>query len=126
MYDTTKISIIIGNAVVGGILYDNEAARAFASMLPLTLTLSDYEDAEKCGELPEDLPVTDPIKGHDPLQGDIAYYAPCGCLSIFYRDDGYSSDLVSLGKVTGDLAPIHASENMEVLFIISANQQQEP
>lgn len=122
MDDEIKISIRIGNSVVDGMLYDNEAARAFAAMLPLTLTLSDYEDAEKCGELPDDLPVNENITGYDPVQGDIAYYAPCGCLSIFYRDDGYSSDLVGIGKVTGNLAPIHTSENMEVTFSIRANR----
>lgn len=121
MDDETKISIRIGNSVVDGILFDNEAARAFADMLPITMTLSDYEDSEKCGELPDNLPVNDIIKGHDPVQGDIAYYAPCGCLSIFYRDDGYSTDLIGIGKVIGNLAPIHASENMEVSFIINAN-----
>lgn len=103
----TKIYIMIGSSMIVGVLYDNEAARAFASMLPLSLTMSDYDDSEKCGELPEELPFTDSILGHDPIQGDLAYYAPCGCLSIFYRDDGFSSDLVCIGRITGNLAPIH-------------------
>jgi hypothetical protein len=31
--------------------------------------------------------------------GDIAYYAPWGNLAIFYRDFGYSSGLVKLGRL---------------------------
>lgn len=119
MKQNTKISIRIGNSIVDGILYDNEPARAFAAMLPLTLTLSDYEGTEKCGDLPESLSVTDDVLGFDPVQGDIAYYEPCGCLSIFFRDDGYSSDLVGIGKVTGNLAPIHAEKSMEVSFTLN-------
>lgn len=118
MKEFTKISIRIGNSVVDGILYDNEAARSFASMLPLTITLSDYENTEKCGDLPENLTISEEIHGFDPVQGDIAYYNPCGCLSIFFRDDGFSSDLIGIGKVTGNLAPIHAQESMEVSFAI--------
>lgn len=117
MKELKKISIRIGNSVIDGVLYDNEASRAFASMLPITLTMSDYDGTEKCGDLPENLNLTDDIIGYDPMQGDIAYYAPCGCLSIFYRDDGYSSDLVGIGKLTGNLAPIHKEESMEVTFI---------
>ena len=120
MEEEIKISVRIGNSVVDAVLYNNETARAFASMLPITLTMSDYEDTEKCGELPDDLPVCEELKGHDPLLGDIVYYAPCGCLSIFFRDDGYSTDLVGIGKVTGNLAPIHKAENMEISFM-SAN-----
>ena len=102
MEEETKISIRIGNSVIDGVLFNNKAARTFASMLPITLTMSDYEDIEKCGELPDNLPVCDELKGHDPLQGDIVCYAPCGCRSIFFRDDGYSTDLVGIGKVTGN------------------------
>lgn len=120
MEKLTKISIRIGNCVADGVLFDNEAARAFAAMLPLSLTMSDYEGTEKCGNLPENLPITDDIRGYDPVQGDIVYYEPCDCLSIFYRDDGYSSDLIGIGKVIGNLAPIHAKEKMVVSFILNA------
>ncbi len=121
MNKETKISVRIGSSVVDGVLFDNEAGRAFASLLPLTLTLSDYEETEKCGDLTDALPITDDIRGYDPVQGDIAYYEPCGCLSIFYRDDGYSSDLVGIGKVIGNLAPIHTEESIEVSFMLNEN-----
>lgn len=121
MEDLKKISIRIDNSVVDGVLFNNEAARTFASMLPITLTLSDYDGTEKCGDLPDCLTITDDILGFDPLQGDIAYYEPCGCLSIFFRDDGYSSDLVGIGKVTGNLAPIHKEESVEVTFVLTDN-----
>lgn len=125
MENLNKISIIIGNSVVDGVLFDNEAARTFASMLPITLTLSDYDGTEKCGDLPDSLTVTEDVLGFDPRQGDIAYYEPCGCLSIFFRDDGYSSDLVGIGKVTGDLAPIHKEQTVEATFLLTNTKDKE-
>jgi hypothetical protein len=49
--------------------------------------------------LPNKLSTEDAPSGSDPSVGDIAYYAPWGNLAIFYRDFGYSSGLVILGKI---------------------------
>ncbi len=80
-------------------LENSEAARDFLSLLPLTLTLTDYNSTEKVGDLPRKLSTQGAPAGVDPEVGDIAYYAPWGNLALFYRDFGYSSGLVKLGRL---------------------------
>lgn len=98
-----KIRITIGEKVVTAALTDSEAARDFVSLLPLTLVLEDYAGTEKISDLPKRLSTQGAPAGSDPSVGDIAYYAPWGNLAIFYRDFGYSSGLVILGKIDGEM-----------------------
>src|SRR3954468_20696278 len=83
-------------------LDDTEAARDFASLLPLTLTLEDYASTEKISDLPRKLATTGAPAGTAAAAGDITYYAPWGNLALFYRDFAYSSGLVKLGRIHGD------------------------
>ena len=94
-----KIRIVIGNTVLTATMYESPATIDFLSMLPLTLKLEDYAKTEKISYLPRKLSVTDAPSGSDPSPGDIAYYSPWGNLAIFYRDFGYSSGLIILGKL---------------------------
>ncbi len=80
-------------------LEDTEAARDFAALLPLKLTLEDYNSTEKIADLPRKLSTDGAPAGVDPDVGDIAYYAPWGNLAVFYRDFGYSRGLVKLGSI---------------------------
>jgi hypothetical protein len=80
-------------------LENSEAARDFLSLLPLTLTLTDYNSTEKVADLPGKLSTQGAPAGVDPQVGDIAYYAPWGNLALFYRDFGYSRGLVKLGRL---------------------------
>lgn len=80
-------------------LDDNAAARAFVGLLPLELTLTDYNATEKISDLPEKLRTDGTPPGYTPEAGDIAYYAPWGNLALFYRGFGYSSGLVRLGRL---------------------------
>jgi len=82
-------------------LDDNETARDFAAMLPLTLTLEDYASTEKISYLPRKLSTTGAPAGTAASAGDVTYYAPWGNLALFYRDFEYSSGLVTLGAVHG-------------------------
>jgi hypothetical protein len=68
-------------------------------MLPLTLKLEDYGNTEKISYLPRKLYAETAPSGSDPSPGDIAYYSPWGNLAIFYKDFGYSSGLIILGKL---------------------------
>lgn len=36
--------------------------------------------------------------GYNPSVGDITYYAPWGNIAIFYKDFGYASGLIKLGR----------------------------
>jgi hypothetical protein len=103
-----KIRITIGDKVVTSTLTDSEAARDFVSLLPLTLVLEDYAKTEKISYLPRKLSTKGAPAGSDPSVGDIAYYAPWGNLAIYYRDFGYSSGLVILGKIDGDVEAFNA------------------
>lgn len=85
-------------------LHDNETARDFISLLPLTLTLSDYASAEKISDLPRRLSTKGAPAGTDAAVGDIAYYAPWGNLAVFYRASGYARGLVKLGAIDSDVA----------------------
>lgn len=94
-----KIEIEAEGATITATLDDSPAARDFASLLPLTLTLDDYHATEKISYLPRRLSIEGAPEGIDPSPGDLAYYAPWGNLAIFYRDFGYSRGLVKLGAI---------------------------
>lgn len=96
-----KIVIIAADRRLTAELEDSPAARDFASLLPLDLTLSDYNRTEKVADLPRRLSTRRAPEGVEPKAGDIAYYAPWGNLAIFYRDFGYSRGLVRLGRLEG-------------------------
>jgi hypothetical protein len=98
-----KINITIDDRILTGTLNSSKAARDFASLLPLSLTLEDYASTEKISDLPKRLSTDDAPPGFDPSAGDITYYAPWGNLALFHKDFHYSDGLVSLGTIdSGD------------------------
>lgn len=94
-----KLRLTVEDKVVTATLIESKTAQDFISLLPLTLTLQDYAGTEKVSDLPKRLSTEDAPSGSDPSVGDIAYYAPWGNLALYYRDFGYSSGLVILGKL---------------------------
>jgi hypothetical protein len=94
-----KIRITTGEQVITATMHDNPTATDFISLLPLTLTLEDYANAEKISDLPRTLTKEDAPSGADPSVGDITYYSPWGNLAIFYRDAAYAAGLIILGKI---------------------------
>ncbi|WP_043753493.1 cyclophilin-like fold protein [Methylobacterium nodulans] len=95
-----SVRILLAGESVTATLEDGEAARAFKALLPLTLSLTDYNATEKISDLPKRLPTQGAPAGFDPEPGDLAYYAPWGNLAVFYKDFGYSRGLVRLGKLS--------------------------
>jgi len=96
---TMKIRIDVEGRSLSATLDDTEAARDFASLLPLTVKLEDHASTEKIADLPRRLSTRGAPPGSDPDVGDIAYYAPWGNLAVYYRDFGYSAGLVKLGRI---------------------------
>lgn len=94
-----RIRINVEGTPITATLLDNATARDLFSLLPLTLTLTDYAATEKISDLPRRLSTAGAPRGVDPSIGDIAYYAPWGNLALFYRDFGYSNGLVKLGTI---------------------------
>ncbi len=110
-----KIRIDVDGATVMATLDNNsQAAKDFIALLPLTLTLNDYNATEKISDLPRRLSTKDAPPGFDPSIGDIAYYAPWGNLAIFYKDFGYSSGLVKLGTIDAGLARLSVPGSLKV------------
>ena len=109
-----KIRITLEDAKITATLTDNQTTRDFASQLPLTLSLEDYAGAEKISYLPQKLSTKDAPAGSDPSVGDITYYAPWGNLAIFYKDFGYASGLVILGKIDNGMEALNVPGSIEV------------
>ena len=101
---TMKIRLIVGNEVATATLYDNATARDFASLLPLSLTMTDYDTIERISDLPRRLSVQGAPEGMAPAAGELTHYAPWGNLAIFVEPRSYSRSLLPLGKVDESLA----------------------
>lgn len=109
-----KIRIEIEDTSLTATLDSTEAARDFASLLPLTMTLEDYNSTEKIADLPRKLSTEGAPPGSDPDVGDIAYYAPWGNLAVFYRDFGYSPGLVKLGSIDAGVEALQRPGSLRV------------
>jgi hypothetical protein len=109
-----KINLKFEGQTLTATLYDTPTARDFASVLPLTLTLEDYNKTEKISDLPKKLAKDGAPAGAAPSVGDIAYYAPWGNLAIFYKDFGYSDGLILLGKLDAGAEALGVSGPMKV------------
>ena len=109
-----KLKITVGEKIVAATLYDNLTSSDFVALLPLTLTLEDYNGTEKICYLSRKLSTKDAPPGFDPSKGDITYYAPWGNLAIFYKDFSYSNGLISLGKITSSLEEFHKTGSLSV------------
>ncbi|MCL2065141.1 MAG: cyclophilin-like fold protein [Candidatus Cloacimonetes bacterium] len=94
-----KINITIGDTVLTATMADNATAHDFISLMPLTLTMTDYNRIEKVSSLPRALTTAGSPAGYDPSIGDITFYAPWGNIAIFYGDFGYAGGLIFLGRI---------------------------
>lgn len=94
-----RLRIDVEGTELSATLEDGEASRDFASLLPLSLTLTDYASTEKIADLPRKLSTTGSPPGTDAKVGDFSYYAPWGNLALFYRPFQYSTGLVRLGRI---------------------------
>lgn len=103
-----RIRITAKDQSFTAVLEDSETARDLVSLLPIEVTLDDYNQTEKVAGLPRRLSTAGAPDGTDPVVGDIAYYAPWGNLAIYYRDFAYSRGLVRLGRIGDDAAALGA------------------
>ncbi len=106
--ETMNIRMTMAGQIITASLEESDSARDFFAMLPLTLQFEDYAETEKIAYLPGKLTTQGAPKGIDPNVGDICYYAPWGNLAIYYRDFGYSSGLIRLGRITSGLDTLTA------------------
>lgn len=90
---------------------DSPAVRDFLSMLPLTLTVEEFNGREKIGHLPRGLNHAG-TPGSDPEDGHLIYYAPWGNLGFYYNAAGvgYSDDVLHVGTYDAALEQLEQLE----------------
>lgn len=116
-----KIIIQTDRKKLTAILEDNATAKAFAQLLPMELTLQDYNRTEKISDLPKKLTTTGAPSGITPTTGDIAYYAPWGNLAIYYRDFPYSIGLVKLGRIDLGIEELRGDGSLKVRIEVATD-----
>ncbi len=98
------LRIVIGSMNMAATLEDNPTARDFVALLPLTMTLRDFSDAEKVsGALPKRLSEEGAPATDAGAVGDIAYYAPWRNIA-FYRGRGPdASGVIKIARITSGI-----------------------
>lgn len=93
----TELTVTIGGAVFAATLEDSAAGRAFAALLPLTLSMSEHNGNEKfCylnGPLPTDASPVGTIRA-----GDLMLWGS-NCVVLFYETFSSSYGYTRLGRV---------------------------
>jgi hypothetical protein len=89
--------ITVGERRFAVTLADNETARAFAAMLPLTMDMPDLNGNEKHADLPRSLP-TNATRPGTIRNGDLMLYGS-STVVIFYLTFGSSYSYTRLGRV---------------------------
>src|SRR5437879_8659360 len=84
---TMKIRLKVGATPLTAALFESEASRDFASLLPLTLTMNDLFRREEYGHLPRPI-AEEGRRGHTYEIGQIPYWAPGPDVAVYYRQDG--------------------------------------
>lgn len=100
---SVKLKITIDENHAIAVLNDSKTARDFMSLLPLTLTMSDYNRTEKIADLPRKLSLDGAPTSYDPNVGDICTYAPWGNFVVYYKDFGNTNGLVPLAHIESGL-----------------------
>lgn len=114
--NTLKIEIVVGSKTYSATLHDNETAKAFTDMLPLTLDMAELNGNEKYYYLDASLP-TNPSTPSGIHAGDIMLYGN-NCLVLFYESFSTSYSYTPIGHISDSqgLANQLGSGNMQVTF----------
>ena len=104
-FNETKLNVIMGNRTVSATLANNQTARDFASLLPLTVTMQDLLHREKFAGLPRELQDSGPRSRRYEV-GQIIYWSPGPDIAIYYRQDGSSipaPGTILIGNLDGEI-----------------------
>ena len=93
-WTTMKMSVQIGDQIFTATLADTKAAREFARMLPITITMNDYGGFEKVGSLGRSLTASN--SQITTTAGDIVLYNGNNIV-IFYGSNSWS--YTRLGRI---------------------------
>ena len=98
---------------------DSPAVLDFLSMLPLTLTLEEFNGSEKIADLPHELEYAG-TPGSDPEDGDLIYYTPWGNLGFYYNTAGvgYSEQTLHIGTYAATLDELNQLEGRVTVEVV--------
>lgn len=92
-----KIKITVNSQLFTATLLDNESAKAFKKMLPLTINMTELNGNEKYFDLPMTLPAN-AVTGNNINVGDLSLYGN-KVLVLFYKSFHTSYSYTKLGYV---------------------------
>lgn len=111
-----KIKITVNSLIFTATLLDNNSAKAFKEMLPLTINMVELNNNEKYFDLPNSLP-TNSSNPQAINSGDLMLYGS-KTLVLFYKTFSTSYSYTRLGKIddTTGLATALGSGNVTITF----------
>ena len=111
-----SINVIVGNKTFTATLADNETGKAFAQLLPMTVTMNELNGNEKYHYLDSSLP-TDSYQPGTIQTGDLMLYSN-NCVVLFYKtfSSGYSYTRIGVIDNPSDLAEALGTGSVSVRF----------
>ena len=115
----TTMNIKINDKNFTAEFYDNETAKAFSDMLPLTLNMSELHGNEKYYYFDKSLP-SDPSNVEKINAGDIMLYGN-DCLVLFYDSFSTSYSYTKIGHISNisELADAVGSKDVTITFSLT-------
>ena len=116
-----SMTIRIGDHSFDATLEDNATARAFAALLPMTVTMNELNGNEKYHYLPESLPTNSYRPGT--IRHGALMLSGSNCVVLFYETFSSSYSYTRIGQLDNPsgLASVLGKGNMTVIFEINNN-----
>jgi hypothetical protein len=100
-----RLKITVEDRVLTAVVLDNETARDFLTLLPMTARANDYVSREKYWHLPRALTAKSGRQS-EYERGDLGFWIPNNDMALFYNHDGTvlpNSGLIVVAKITSGL-----------------------
>jgi hypothetical protein len=119
--ENSRIKITISSSTFVATTHDNETARAFISLLPLTVNMTELNGNEKYNYLSGNLP-NSPVNPSTINNGDLMLYGS-NCIVLFYKTFSTSYSYTQIGSIDNptDLETALGSGNPTLKFELLTN-----
>lgn len=113
---TSKIKIKVNSQIFTATLFDNNSAKSFREMLPMTINMIEFNGNEKYYNLPKSLPTNASNPGTI-QNGDLMLYGS-STLVLFYKTFSTSYSYTKLGRIDdpAGLSEALSNGNVSVTF----------